>query len=177
MAFTEEVLVEVRDRLGTLQSSLALEPEATEFAEATLRSIQRVLEMSGFEGPIQWPDVPPRESSPGEVLLPLESRLVEDLAAEAYLPTVSDQVLADVQGEEAGAAVEALSADVERRLEDLGRAKQRVAAGVLDVVRGAFGAPAPLDDERALATADALRDAPGGAAATLEPERVLALVL
>ncbi|NJK89802.1 MAG: hypothetical protein HC923_10670 [Myxococcales bacterium] len=79
---TNEVLSEIRDRLVTLRAGLSLsqdESEQRQFVESTLKSIRRVVDMTDFRGPVQWPDVPPREYDPDAVLSPLAQTLAKAL--------------------------------------------------------------------------------------------------
>ncbi|MGF1511694.1 MAG: hypothetical protein ACFB9M_19535 [Myxococcota bacterium] len=187
MAFTREILSEVRDRLITLRGSFDSGIAGrSDFATATARSIDHVVALSRFRGPVEWPEVPPRDPAPGEVLLPLESRLLESLDPSLYLPDMSTEPyrgLASGSGElreEVVALTDQALGDVERRIARLEVTRSKVEAGILGSVHESFGSPQPLDPTGA---DDVARGVVGEAAreatvvGALSPADVLALIM
>lgn len=195
---TSEVLSEIRDRLVTLRAGLQVASDGAEkeaFVESTLGSITQLVDMADF-GPAEWPDVPPREPEPGEVLSPLEASLLETVSPELLLPELpsADDASADAsRGERENPA--SVAAFVDRAISDIDAASRRIhdvrgevgmkaASLVSGRLRSEAGRPTEyVDPELAEASARAMRDrftsdpdAAVRAIGELDPEAVLALI-
>lgn len=173
MGLQRDVLTDLRSRLQTGGGA------GDAFVEKTLQSVRRVVEMTGFEGPVQWPDAPPKDPAPGEVLLPLRQSLADALDGQLYMPNVSAE-----EGAEPVAEVARIAGEVERGLERLGGVESRVLDAIDETVREAFGVPDRMTDaEMEQATREVrglLAEDPASAvavAANVSADDVAALVL
>jgi len=165
MGFTGQVLDDMRARLD-----VALQSGKQDFMADTMDSVHRVAEMTRLSDPVDWPDVPPRELEPGEILLPLRRQLAESLRSKLYQPD-----LEQADPESVAASVD----DARRRLDGL---SVEIAQDVEAVVRSMFKAElveAKESDALREEVRTALSRDPRGAAkeaAGLRAEDVLALV-
>jgi hypothetical protein len=195
---TSEVLSEIRDRLVTLRAGLQVSGDPEErrtFVDSTLGSIRQLVDMADF-GPVEWPDVPPREVEPGEVLSPLEASLAATHETQISIPDLDN---ASSTAEDPTAAGERDAEDqtafVDRAISQIDAARRQVSdvrsqmgERAANAIGGHMRASSPdrpryHDSELAEASARAMRErfASDPAAAVramgqLDPEAVLTLV-
>lgn len=136
---------------------------------------------SEFLGPVEWPDVPPRELPSGKPLLPLRTRLAEGLVPE-------DDGLTDVSRALEQARVEGVEPEpdqVVQGLQELSALRERFAVETGDAVERALqegDEPVTFEDDAAAEAAardlvaSVARDPTGAVATQFEPTRVVELL-
>lgn len=201
---TGDVLSEIRDRLVTLRAGLQVSTDGEErraFVKSTLGSISQLVDMTEL-GPVEWPDVPPRNREPGEVLSPLEQSLAQTLETQVAIPELGSRDIPQLSSEELrAAATDALAeaeeptvlvdraiSKIDAARRQLNEARSEVGARAADFVDGQMRAsgedrPRFFDAELAEAAARSMRDrftadpeSAVRAMGKLDPESVLTLV-
>jgi len=183
--------------LVTLRAGLQVatgSPEKKAFIDSTMGSIHQLVDMAEF-GPVEWPDVPPRERDPEEVLSPLAQSLAESVRTEVLVPDLTSRAqTVDLEAEGDDAAAPAVFVD--RAISEIDAARDRVrdargevGARATDLVvehmkRGDGPGARYFDADLAEAAARSMRDRfssdPDGAVRAmgeLDPRAVLSLIV
>lgn len=194
---TNDVLSEIRDRLVTLRAGLQISSDSAErdaFVDSTMGSIRQLVDMADF-GPVEWPDVPPREVGPDDQLSPLEAQLAQTFERDVLVPELQLQGSSSPGGAGSSAGAQEPAEVVDRAINEIDAARRQVrdvrsemGSRVADVIGGHMRTSSPerprfQDRELAEASARAMRDrfasdpqAAMRAMGQLDAEAVLTLV-